>query len=86
LRLTSEISRQVFPLTLDLDNPRFQRGLERLSEIGQASAAAKARGGLSGRVRQAICAARASFEFLRLYFIPAKPNRLPPVVRLEPIW
>ncbi len=86
LRLTSEISRQVFPLTLDLDNPKFQQGLERLSEIAKESAAAKARGGLLGKAKQALCAARAGLGFVRLYLIPAKPNALPSVIRLAPIW
>ena len=85
LRLTSEISRQVFPLTLDLDNPKFQQGLERLSEIARASAAAKARGGLFGKATQAVCAARAGPGFARLYLMPAKANALPSVVRLAPI-
>jgi magnesium-protoporphyrin IX monomethyl ester (oxidative) cyclase len=85
LRLTSEISRQVFPLTLDLDNPKFQQGLERLSEIARASAAAKARGGLFGKATQAVCAARAGLAFARLYLMPAKANALPSVVRLAPI-
>ena len=29
-RITSEISRQVFPMTLDIDDPRFRRSMERL--------------------------------------------------------
>ena len=48
-RITSEISKQVFPITLDTDHPTFRRGLERLFAISQEMADAKARGGLVGR-------------------------------------
>jgi magnesium-protoporphyrin IX monomethyl ester (oxidative) cyclase len=44
-RITSEISRQVFPLMLDIDNPKFRAGLERLMEISNGRAAARAEGG-----------------------------------------
>ena len=37
-RITSEISRQVFPLTLDIDHPAFRAGLERLHRISEAHA------------------------------------------------
>src|SRR5262249_10851775 len=37
LRITSEISQQVFPLTLDLDHPTFWAGLDRLWRIAEAS-------------------------------------------------
>ena len=85
-RITSEISRQVFPLTIDLDDPRFHACLERLRRIGDASAKARADGGLFGGVRRAGLAASAAFTFLRLYFLPAKPNTLPQDVRLAPTW
>ena len=52
-RLTSEISRQTFPLTLDLDNPRFKRGLDRLYEIAKLNEDARAVGGLRGKLRRA---------------------------------
>ena len=51
-RITSEISQQVFPLTLDLDNPAFQAGLDRLWRISEASAAARAEGGLASRCKR----------------------------------
>jgi len=35
-RLTTEISRQTFPIMLDVDNPRFRQGLERLYAIARA--------------------------------------------------
>jgi magnesium-protoporphyrin IX monomethyl ester (oxidative) cyclase len=85
-RITSEISRQVFPLTIDLDDPRFHACLERLRRIGDASAKARADGGMFCAIRRAGLAASAAFTFLRLYFLPAKPNTLPQDVRLAPTW
>jgi magnesium-protoporphyrin IX monomethyl ester (oxidative) cyclase len=78
-RLTSEISRQTFPLTLDLDNPKFKAGLDRLTEI------AKAMEGV-GRVRKAALAVSAAFTFARLYLLPARANPLPADIRLSPVW
>ncbi|MFE1598865.1 magnesium-protoporphyrin IX monomethyl ester (oxidative) cyclase [Methylobacterium sp. ID0610] len=85
-RITSEISRQVFPLTLDLDDPRFKAGLDRLLACARGIAEAKARGGLSGRLRHAGLAARAALTFGRLMLLPAKANRMPARVRLSPAW
>jgi magnesium-protoporphyrin IX monomethyl ester (oxidative) cyclase len=85
-RITSEISRQVFPLTINLDDPRFHAGLERLRRIGDASAAAKARGGLVGAVRRAGLAVAGAATFARLFLLPAKRHALPQDVRLAPTW
>jgi magnesium-protoporphyrin IX monomethyl ester (oxidative) cyclase len=85
-RITSEISRQVFPLTLALDDPRFRAGLDRLVRIGTASDAAKARGGLVGALRRIGLAAAAGVTLLRLYVLPAQPNALPADIRLAPTW
>lgn len=85
-RITSEISRQVFPLTIDLDDPRFHGCLERLRLIGEASAKAREEGGIYGGIRRMALAAGAAFTFARLYFLPAKPNTLPQDIRLAPTW
>ncbi|MGD0720618.1 MAG: magnesium-protoporphyrin IX monomethyl ester (oxidative) cyclase [Roseiarcus sp.] len=85
-RITSDISRQVFPLTLNLDDPRFRRGLDRLLAIARTSADAQARGGPIGKIRQAACAAAAALAFARLYLLPSKPNALPAEIRLAPVW
>ncbi|MDN2566055.1 magnesium-protoporphyrin IX monomethyl ester (oxidative) cyclase [Aquibium sp. A9E412] len=85
-RLTSEISRQVFPLVLDLDNPAFVAGLKRMNRIGQAMARADADGGLGGRLRKGFWGAAAALNFARLYAIPAKHNAVPADGRLEPVW
>jgi magnesium-protoporphyrin IX monomethyl ester (oxidative) cyclase len=85
-RITSEISKQVFPLTLDIDDPRFRAGLERLRALSIAMEEAKARGGLFGRLRQAGLAVAAAATFARLYLLPVKPNELPQQARLAPAW
>jgi magnesium-protoporphyrin IX monomethyl ester (oxidative) cyclase len=84
--ITTEISRQVFPLTLDTDNPRFRAGLERLLRINQASAEAKRRGGLIGHVRRGTLAVAGALVFARLYMMPAKANVAPETVRMAPAW
>jgi magnesium-protoporphyrin IX monomethyl ester (oxidative) cyclase len=86
LEITSEISKQVFPFTLDLANPRLRRGLARLSELAAAAAAARQSGGILGRLKRAACAAAMAALFLRLYLLPVRPNELPQDVRLSPAW
>ncbi|MEE4235192.1 MAG: magnesium-protoporphyrin IX monomethyl ester (oxidative) cyclase [Anderseniella sp.] len=85
-RITSEISKQVFPFTLDLDNPAFMAGLKKLLKINKAIADAKASGGVTGKVRQAMLGAQAGLAFLQLYMVPVKGNELPDSSRLQPAW
>ena len=84
--ITSEITKQVFPFTLDIDNPKFRAGLERMSSLGAKSAAAKARGGLGGALTQMGCAVGAALTFVRLYTLPVVPNTVPMQVRMQPAW
>ena len=85
-RITSEISQQIFPLTLDIDNPKFHAGLERLRRLSAANNAAKAQGGIIGRCKQAGIAVAAATTFARLYLLPTKRNKLPERVRMAPAW
>jgi magnesium-protoporphyrin IX monomethyl ester (oxidative) cyclase len=85
-RITSEISKQVFPLTLDLENPKFHEGLERLRRYAAAAAAAKTRGGPAGWIRRAALGAAAAATFLRLYLLPVQRHDLPKQVRMAPAW
>ena len=85
-RITSEISRQVFPLSLDTDHPAFRAGMTRLTELSQRMTAAKARGGLRGRLTQARCAVAATATFVRLYCLPTVANELPQRVHTAPAW
>jgi magnesium-protoporphyrin IX monomethyl ester (oxidative) cyclase len=85
-RLTSEISRQTFPLTLDIENPRFKRGLDRLCEIAKASEDARTAGDVRGKLRRVSLTAAAALAFARLYLLPSKANSLPADIRLAPVW
>jgi magnesium-protoporphyrin IX monomethyl ester (oxidative) cyclase len=84
--LTSEISKQVFPITLDLDNPKFKAGLDRLLALNDRITAGKARGGLVGRLLVAAAGAGVAATFLRLYLLRPKTHELPARTRMEPAW
>lgn len=85
-RITNEITRQVFPISLDIDHPAFRAGLERLFRIQTAMSAAKARGGVVGRLKQAGLAAQGLLTFVRLYLLPVRRHELPMQVRVAPVW
>ncbi len=85
-RITSEISRQVFPVTPDIDHPAFRHGLARLFEISTAMTAAKAEGGVLNAVRRAGLALSGVATFARLYFLPVRRHALPERIRMQPAW
>jgi magnesium-protoporphyrin IX monomethyl ester (oxidative) cyclase len=85
-RITNEISKQVFPVSLDIDHPGFRAGMSRLFELQTRINEAKARGGLGGKLTQAWCAAAAFLTFGKLYLLPVKRHDLPAQVRMAPAW
>ena len=85
-RVCNDISRQVFPLQLDLDNPKFQKGLDRLARITDRTAAAKRQGGPIGWLKKAGLGVAAAAIFARLYVLPTVRNELPEDVRRVPAW
>jgi len=86
LQITSEISRQVFPITLDLDSPAFRAGMNRLVHLSRSMQAAQERGGVIGQLQRAGYAVAAGWTFLRLYTLPVKSHDLPQQVRMQPAW
>ncbi|MFN6955357.1 MAG: magnesium-protoporphyrin IX monomethyl ester (oxidative) cyclase [Acetobacteraceae bacterium] len=86
LRITADICRQTFPVTLDVDRPGFKEGLQRLFAISEKMAAAKAQGGIGGRVKRFGLGLAAGATFLRLYLMPGRKAELPADVRLAPAW
>ena len=85
-RITSEICRQVFPVELPLDNPRFAAGLERMRRINVGMAKAKARGGVAGRLKKTALMGAAGVTFVRLFCLPVKRNAPRASVRLATAW
>ncbi|MEM9966937.1 MAG: magnesium-protoporphyrin IX monomethyl ester (oxidative) cyclase [Pseudomonadota bacterium] len=85
-RKTSEISKQIFPLTLDIDHPRWRPNLDRLETASRQIAAAKARGGIMGMFSRFSGMAKATFGFLSLLSIPAHKHDVSPDTRLQPVY
>ncbi len=82
-RKTSTIARQVFPIEVDIDHPRWLPTLRRLEAAMTDLDTAKSKGSLFGRLT---ASARAGLAFVALYTIPTKKNEVPASVRLEPAY
>jgi magnesium-protoporphyrin IX monomethyl ester (oxidative) cyclase len=85
-RITTEISKQVFPISLDTDAPAFRAGMSRLFDLQTRIDAAKARGGVWAKLAQAGLALQAVGTFARLYLLPVQRHDLPAQVRVAPVW
>lgn len=85
-RITTTISRQVFPVEIDTDTPEVRARLENLRMASDRIVAGKARGGIGGLMMRASGMAGAGYNFARLFFQPAKSNTLPQAIRLQPAW
>ena len=85
-RITNEITKQVFPILLDIDHPAFHRNLDRLYQCAMRADAGKAAGGLLGNLKKAFWSVAGAAVFARMYFIPVKSNSLPKSARLAPSW
>ncbi len=79
-RITAEISKQVFPVTLDLDRPEFRAGLDRLADLTQRTNASR------NPLRRNWLRAQAAATFLRLLALPGHSAALPADIRLSPAW
>lgn len=83
---TSELSKQIFPITLDIKHPRWQAELERLHKANVDIAEADAKGGVSGRLAGLVARVRAGRAFVSLLTIPSKSHKVPSQTRLEPCY
>jgi magnesium-protoporphyrin IX monomethyl ester (oxidative) cyclase len=85
-QVTNEITKQVFPIALDIDNPKFRIGLEKLFQLAQNAEAAKKQGGVFGKLKQGLYYSRAFLVFSSLYLLPVQKQVLTSNVRMSPAW
>jgi magnesium-protoporphyrin IX monomethyl ester (oxidative) cyclase len=86
LHKTSEMSKQIFPIALDLENPRWKRGLPKLQKAFEAMDRGHKKGGIVGRIGKFVGGARAAMVFVGLYMIPSIPNKAPDMPRQRPAY
>ena len=84
--ITTQITRQVFPLALDTDAPRFRALLEKMRGISAGIDATQQQNGVGAAVRRLGLKLSAGLTFARLYLQPVKTTELPATVRLQPVW
>ena len=85
-RICSEISKQVYPVVLRTDEPKFRSGMETLRRTSDSMGAAKARGGLMSGIQRFGLTLKAGATFIGLLLLPVDRNPLPADVRMEPRW
>ncbi len=85
-RKTSEISKQVFPFTLDIDHPRWRPNLDRMEVASRQVAKGKAQGGVVGSAVRVAGMAKAAFAFVSILTIPAIHHQVPESSVMEPAY
>ncbi|MEM6324455.1 MAG: magnesium-protoporphyrin IX monomethyl ester (oxidative) cyclase [Pseudomonadota bacterium] len=83
---TSEISRQIFPITLDIEHPRWMPGLKALQRANADLANAAQGKGVGATLRGVGARIRAAAAFISLLTIPASRHQVPENTRLEPAY
>jgi magnesium-protoporphyrin IX monomethyl ester (oxidative) cyclase len=85
-RKTSEISKQVFPFTLDIDHPRWRPNLDRMERASIQVAKGKAQGGIAGTATRVAGMAKAAVAFVSIFTIPVIHNEVPDSPVMEPAY
>ena len=85
-RITNEITKQVFPILLDIDHPAFRANLDRLFACSQRADEGMKAGGVLGYARKALWSVASAAIFARMFFIPVQSNQLPDTARMVPAW
>lgn len=85
-RKTTHITRQVFPLALDVENPKFRARLDRMAENTARLHAMEGETGIGARLRRARLMASNVAAFAGLFAMRVLPNTPPADVRMEPMY
>jgi len=84
--ICTAITRQVFPIELETDDPAFRRRMDDLLKASRRIGAGRARGGAMGLAQRISGMAGAGLAFARMYFHRTRANELPASVRVQPSW
>lgn len=84
--ITNQIARQVYPVELDIDSPKFRAHMEALRLAALRIEDGKEQGGIGGLAKRIGGMAGAGWNFARMYFHRTKTNELPQSIRLHPAW
>lgn len=84
--ICSQISRQVFPVELDTDDPAFRRKMDALLTATRRIEAGVARGGVVGALQRVGGILGTGAAFVSLYFHRTRSHALPQTIRLQPAW
>jgi len=84
-RITRDISRQCFPVLVDVDNPLFLQRVRRMRDLAQEIAGLEQKGWL-GKLRAVPKKIQVGMTFLRLLAMKTKENPLPADMRVAPTW
>ena len=85
-RKTTHIARQVFPLAIDVDNPRFKRLMDRMASNTKELHASAAAPGLGGKLKRLRLVASNVAAFVGLFLMRPLPNTPPADFRMEPMY
>ncbi len=85
-RITTEISKQVFPVLLDIDNPRFLQLLVTLNELAEKIEQLGKQSFFKRVFAKAYYGLQIGFTFSRLFFLKPVDNSLPEEMRVKPSW
>ncbi len=85
-RITTEISKQVFPVLLDFENPRFIARMNRMVENTRKINESREKGGLFQKIRRGGLMLGNAYQFGRLYLMKAHKNEVPADFQLTPAY
>jgi magnesium-protoporphyrin IX monomethyl ester (oxidative) cyclase len=85
-RICSEITKQVFPFTLDTDSAKFRAKMEHLRRLADAIAETSARGGAFAGLRKFGLGLQVAITAIGLFMHPVIEHEMPREVRLAPAW
>jgi len=85
-KVCNQITRQVYPMELDIDSPAFRRQMEAMRLASLRIEEGKRQGGITGLAKRVSGMAGAGLAFARLYLHPTRKNELPATIRMQPAW